>query len=460
MDSKYWDKNQLDSNTYYIYTLTGYKQDSNTDHFGPFYAPNFPPGSFERCHRTCDGTTYAYSLTGFENYNGADWARLSNYYKYLANGQYETRVYEYMTVNQFNYIYSTPHASNYWFNYYRLNSDFGWMVNSNQVLLLSNNNSNIQYKDRNGVLILDNTVYAVQKTMGKWRGPERFTDVLPNINAFCNPDFDFMVDKFNLLYPFSNYFEESTNNPMPLLSCDEPINNGMIDDIDPDDGESFIDCLGVLIDPQSETDYTNFANYVAIIRDCIREQTGQSFGLYFDNPDISFNYAELWPNYIGKIILKQLEGEIEPIELNYSEFFNENGVYIGQPFITPKGLYEVILVGENARMLTHLIELKENSINMWQQADFLNVNLFPNPITDHSYSLTLSSSNRDVAFTYNMYDANATLRESERFVLRAGQTIQVTYNAFVNAYPDGIMTHQFIFDDGSQKTVTGLKVMN
>lgn len=450
MPELYWNRELQDSNDRYYFTIKGTKSDNSTFIDGPHYLPDFPVGGELGCHGICNGSMYAYSLDAYSNYFTTDHAVLDNYYKQLANGAVETRVYEYMTTSQLNAIY----LDGYLKDFYNLNNASGYDEQNGKVIQLTNNNPLIQYRDRNGLLISDPVVYGVQKTMGKWRGQLFMIDWVNSYSDFCEPDIQDMITKFNLHVGFSSYNEPYIGTPVPNLECDQvsyaEFNHSL------PDGNEYFDCLNKIIDPQDEVG--NFTQYISSIRECVDDYLEYSFESNFDDPNTHNNYSYLWPKYIAKIILKNSDGEISPIELDYNALFNEKGEYIGSTFFTPSGLYEVILVGENSNTLTQLVELKKDVYNGFRMADFLNVILYPNPLIDNSYSIQLQTMDNEVSFIYKMFDANSNLRETESIAMDAGKNLTRSYSSFVSAYPNGLMVHQFIFSDGSVKTVTGLKI--
>lgn len=453
MPELYWNRELQDSNDRYYFTIKGTKSDNSTFIDGPHYLPDFPVGGEIGCHRSCNGSMYAYSLDAYSNYFTTDHAVLDNYYKQLANGAVETKVYEYMTYSQLNALYD----DGYWESFYNLNViDDDKFVG--HVIQLTNNNPLIQYRDRNGLLISEPTVYGVRKTMGKWRNHLYMIDWANSYSDFCEPNIQDMITKFNLHVGFSNYNEPVAGTPVPNLECDQVSFSGFNHSLP--DGNLFIECLEELIDPQDEADYLNMDQYIALIAKCIKNQIESSFENYWNDPNITNDYSEFWPDKVAKIVIKNVEDYNILFELNYHERFNETGQYIGASYFTPKGLYELKLIGENSNIFTVLFEIKKDVDNGLKMSDFLDVVLYPNPITESTYNINLSANENDVTFVYKMFDTNSNLRETESFAIGAGKSISRIYSSLVSEYPNGLMIHQFVFSDGSIKTVTGLKTSN
>lgn len=450
LDPSYWSTAHTDPMEKHFITVTGVNTNGPNLETGPVKVTNGPWGGYYVCGKSCVGPTYAWTLLFADLEYSVDYVYLAPYMVADEEFGITAKVYQYMGQTEYDNMW----ASQYWKSYYELSNEL-YHINQQDIIIYSNVSSADNYKDRDG-LLLTGTVYAVRKTMGPWRGKEINHSYALGYGYWCSQSLTDAMNIMNLNFPFSNYTEPPFGTPLPNLACAgyaEYSTPGF-----PEGGGTFIDCMSGVIDPTFGIDILNFDSYLAAAKDCMDEA---NIGDFLDDPGITVNYDDKWPASVNRMFLIRVSDPTStPIELIYDDMLDGNGDFKLKIFNTPKGLYKVLLVGENHQIFPLFVEVTDDVTNGYQMKNELEVSVSPNPATVATFSTTVTSA-VDMVVDYEVYDANNVLRYTDQFSLTEGiPYTKLVDLAFVSRFPDGVIVHRFICPDATVKTFTSLKVSN
>jgi hypothetical protein len=149
--------------------------------------------------------------------------------------------------------------------------------------------------------------------------------------------------------------------------------------------------------------------------------------------------------------------------LNYSlsltkdQIINSSGEITAPDITLNKGLYRLNLFTDEFGLITWVFEVENNIVITSNQADFLTPTIYPVPITENQFQLKLEAAAK-VKFTYKLYDNNMNEIYSKNFVIQKDEERTHTIKPHGNGnIPQGFLYNQFIFEDGSLKTITTIK---
>lgn len=453
LDPSYWSTAHTEPMEKHFITVTGINSNGPNLESGPLKVTNGPWGGYYVCGKSCVGPTYAWTLlyADLNLANSGDQVYLHPYMIQDEEFGITAKTYQYMGETEYNNIWTAQ----YWTSYYQLTNEI-YHIQQGDILIYSGVTSSDNYKDRDG-LLLTGIVYAVRKTMGPWRGHEISHSYGLGYGTWCSQSLSYNMNMMNSNFQFYTLSEPPFGTPVPNLECAGYAEFNTPDF--PEGGGTFIDCMSGVIDPyDSETDIHSFDSYLASANDCMDEA---NIGDFLDDPGITVNYDDKWPASVNRMFLIRVSDPTStPIELIYDDMLDGNGDFKLKIFHTPKGLYKVLLVGENHQIFPLFVEVTDDVTNGYQMKNELEVSVSPNPATVATFSTTVTSA-VDMVVDYEVYDANNVLRYTDQFSLTEGiPYTKLVDLAFVSRFPDGVIVHRFICPDATVKTFTSLKISN
>ena len=187
-----------------------------------------------------------------------------------------------------------------------------------------------------------------------------------------------------------------------------------------------------------------------------------------------------WWTLVNRIIIADLgdgTGGTEPIIINTARFFNSNeggnsepddgtggdpgdgttgvsGEWNGSQFTLNPGLYSIGIAFKNGNYVPHVVEVPVAVYNVYEQANFFEAQIFPNPITGDQFQINMQAQ-VTMKFDYEIWDFYGNQLYSRNFVMHIEQDRTHTINK--NNLPSGLLLHRFVFEDGSVKSIQTLK---
>lgn len=138
----------------------------------------------------------------------------------------------------------------------------------------------------------------------------------------------------------------------------------------------------------------------------------------------------------------------EPINLSPSLLIDSSGNLTPFNFILQKGLYNLVLLDEEYNSFRFLFELDNNIEHSIQKADFVDVNIFPNPIDESKQQITTRVNPLiNTNYTYTIVDVNNNQYYASFGSLYQNDEVDIIIQT--ENLPSGQLFHRFVFDDGS-----------
>jgi len=159
--------------------------------------------------------------------------------------------------------------------------------------------------------------------------------------------------------------------------------------------------------------------------------------------------------YAG-ISVTELSGQGNIIaNLSMDDLLDEEGNWVNIPLTLQKGLYWVNIIMADGSVYPHVDEKTSGNNPENSMSNYLNVNIFPVPIVENYFNMTISAS-RDLAFEYHLYDFNGVEIYQSDFKVKSGssETVQIKPECEL---PSGYYINLFKFPDGSQTSILTTK---
>lgn len=134
------------------------------------------------------------------------------------------------------------------------------------------------------------------------------------------------------------------------------------------------------------------------------------------------------------------------LSLDYNNLFTEDGVFNGFSGTIGAGLNKMSISFNNGSYTSGYFYLEEEQDVSISLSDLVGLTVFPNPITENEFNITLNSI-ATLSFTYNLYDEQGNLIYSKDFSTLGDESAR--YSIEPNFIPSGIMLHRLQFEDGS-----------
>lgn len=385
--------------------------------------------SYSPCYAECIGGTYAYAirlrLKGIPpSGSGPSHLKLSgavpsdpdNVLPYY---------YEYMSPIRFSTLGSSSSST----GYYHVPewNPYGKGVGS-QIIKVNgvapgdedaDGNAYVDYQG-NG---LTGTVYGVKKYLGDWAWANGIrSNVLAGGGEQCAQSFNYFMTQFNAGADFNA-------GPGPDLECGSSGGS-------PGGGSSG----DAGLDPCGDE---NWGNYWDCVKDLV--------------PDIGSPLNPIWGDELIEIIVypfMAIEGTT-PIILTKDQFYNEELEFTGHSISMDEGLYLYELHYDDGSVRTTFFENEEAIDYIWTQEEMVTVTIFPVPIIEDSFEMTLEAI-ESVSFTYTLLTFDGEVLFTEDYILPAGasETFLITPEIGI---PAGELVNNFNFNDGSSKSIITIK---
>ncbi|MBI4646079.1 MAG: hypothetical protein HY738_05635 [Bacteroidia bacterium] len=263
----------------------------------------------------------------------------------------------------------------------------------------------------------------------------------------------------------------------PPLEC-MPAENGCSSADDDQSDESNASCSSINILTPDGSPFIvgvdgDLWDYMELVWDC------QFPGFFGGTPLPITPGNATWWDYVDMIIFVDLnESNSEQFVINTAKFFNSNadgnnfannngngsingsnnqgnnGEWKGPEFTLNKSLYSVGIVLKNGKYIPHVFETAAVVQNKNELANMLDINVFPNPLIDKKFNINFKAkATLKVEYRLKGFYGNELHRQT--FVIHKDQDITHVINR--NNIPTGLLYHQFLFEDGSQKSLQTIK---
>ncbi|WP_343633403.1 hypothetical protein [Fluviicola sp.] len=395
------------------------------------FCPECTPNTWT-CSKTCNGTTYAYTLNitaedlGVgQTSMGRVW--ISDAYSAVApNANAGNYYYEAITPTEFTIrgAYITAH-------------NLDWYVMSNVV-------STDQIRDANNN-VLTGTVYFVQKTLGQfsWADGNRTTDFLVDQS---NCSLNFMINRMN-------QFPSPDNNNTGILQCfpawpsQAGAGGGLVNK--PYNGPGSL--ADVLVT------YYTLSYYIIDCNDDLSEELCVHFGCSEPwEPEPGEGTGGNLPTAPdfgdGKLLYVKVSNVNDPdmsITLTPDQIFD-----YGREYIAPSlkdlesGLYRMTFVFDDFSAAQFLAEHHADTYEPITNSDFATLTVSPNPIQNETliYDVTV---NRNMSFDIEVYSLAGDFISTEHVKLLAGESLRRQKSLPKKNYPYSQVRVKLVFADGS-----------
>jgi hypothetical protein len=429
----------------YLYALVGYDTNGNIVSEEPA-KPCIGDGTpmFPIHHWNCNGIDYTFSVILYSNESFSlgtlqlEGPFGTSYYEYLRPFELPCAQGENADWPYFNEAYSFDYA-----NCANLGS-------SPNVLVIDNipiaGVYPVDYYDRNGVQITTSTVYGLQKK--NWRWPVQIT--IGNIAAPINfistyPTTDNILNYLNTFSDVANLINQGIIEEEPYCSAGGGVTNYLETTID-DATKCFQNNTNSDTDPDNDVDVDTdgdidiFDDYSAFIN-CLEAASGATTG----NEQIS----QLMVSLIGYNESTIIQ------DLHKPNFYDQSGNWQYPTFSLNPGLHYIQMISNSGKILNYYKEIKNTQTTSQTMASFCDITIYEVPIIGNDYKLNFSTS-ANVEFKYKVYTSQSQLLYSEEYDLETGFNSSLPVEIEMGI-PSGLIIHQFLFSDGSVKTVTTIK---
>ncbi|MGF1565762.1 MAG: hypothetical protein ACFCUH_10385 [Flavobacteriales bacterium] len=419
---------------------------------------------YEGCSVTCDGPNYAWRIQQFVHPNNGSanyqferafrlttsevtgWPSTAPYYEYMGLEAFKSAC----TVDGEGHSL-TIYATNW---YGVLQEDWGWPnsvgLNGFAPRIIRVPNIGV-FRDAYGYIIspvLHNEIVGIQKIKGQWDGP--FIQVGPYVNPTAQ-----CVQVDNSWMNLINFSDEWNDEFTTDLTCVGSWYDGEVYDTE-DVWCAFWNTEGgdiLTYDPDFGDAYGwDEIFFNDIMGDC---PDAPSFA-GIDAVKSFFNFLPDSGSINSVVITKMGKQGPEPyLHLDYKAFFDVNNMFKGFSHTFERGIYSLMMITQQGQPVFRMLDVRGNMTISGTYADFIDVNVFPVPITGNTYQISLLSP-LQTRVNYILADANGTVLHRQLLSLEGGE--QGTFRmAPRSGVPSGVHVHRFEFADGSYTTVTSTK---
>lgn len=380
----------------------------------------------------CVGSTYAFEIKKYRNSVTQEQYFAFEDTHFNTQGSSATPYYEYVGGGTMSNIHLTDYVNNIYTNpntirygeYHNLNT-LSPGVNSKVVIFNNPYPCQPHYKNASGTIITDPVIYGVQKYKGPW--------AVNSLTGTClNPPVltDFWVGDIMGAIDVINIYGDPTPCGMKEVACDGTY-------------EAF---------PQAAKIDTTVKDF--------NIQPLDTIVWVWEIPEEVEGIANLgvsvdWLPY-GAVIINKLSGTPNTVvNIAVADMIDEEGDWIDIPLNLSKGLYEILLVMEDGSIYPIHFEKIVDGENSLTMSDYLNVNIFPVPIEENYFNMTLSAT-QAVEFEYTLFSFNGELIYSNSYVIENGssETFQIEPESELQA---GYYINYFEFSDGSTMSILTVK---
>ena len=383
------------------------------------------PSTYNACQWKCVGSNYAYSITLSVDDNGQNGLLTV---APTSNGA--VPYYEYMSPTQFADLDASD------LSFYNVSS-WNYLANPVKIVKLTGVPTGT-YSNAQNSPITSSTVYGVQKFIGPWVSSYANMSSPTNLSeADCNQNFGWAL---------SQIFEPSGT---PSLTCNGSSGGTSGGNPPPSSGEielpePFEPCIDAFdeylivnsFEPFPDQLFTLGWWYVGAqeLFDCIS----------------GVNNSPSWPEEIAYITIAPYGNSGNEVVLSEATVYSPNGEFIGPKLDFLKGLYWTTIQFTNCAHRTIFFEALGDFTSAMQQADFLDVTVFPVPIIGDEFNIHLQAT-ATVKFEYFLYDFDGNTLFRRKYVLHKDHEVTRLISPSGNTViPNGQLVNKFVFEDGSE----------
>jgi len=319
--------------------------------------------------------------------------------------------------------------------------------NAGKYFHLNNILHNDNIRDDVGSLIVGNS-YVVEKTAGFWKDKdgdwfETTSDGSHYLSQFGNEP---SVGWINLINQKLGI--ECACNPIPSNDNDN----------DPDDNGST---------GWHEEWYNDFAHLennwgkpvtpIFELLEAIRIDLSNKRDYSHDNDIPWWPSNEVTHLLIFPISVDGTEAIGEPIlQISKHLVVNEDGSINSYSLELEPGLYTVKMFIKDYGLMDVFFEVNEYSIQSYPISNYLNVEIFPVPITANETLTVKANSNFTMNYTYYLTDETGKQLSKKEVYSKPNESVEFKFDS--NNLPDGQLFHKFVFEDGSETVYQSIKM--
>jgi hypothetical protein len=297
------------------------------------------------------------------------------------------------------------------------------------------------YHNRFGDAI-SGTIYGVQKYYGDY------------VNDYMEIESGALADDpSSLTFPFvMELVNNNVNNPV-AIDCDASFSNGGIPPGENPGSQSNEPCIETYYETLGTAAYSHDGGYTYTVFTVVQLFTLPCFtDPVVGTPGGGFPVGQTgfsWPADLSVVTIHPIGPKAgASITLKYSDFYDENGTFIGTPITLPAGLLMVGYQFSDASYRAAYVYNKEESTVRFAQSDFVSYTAYPVPITGDDFHLQVEATER-VSFTYMVRDVDGNVLFSDNYELEKGTALDRVIEPR-GGIPVGMLFNTLTFGDGSQ----------
>jgi len=319
--------------------------------------------------------------------------------------------------------------------------------NAGKYFHLNNILHNDNIRDDVGSLIVGNS-YVVEKTAGFWKDKdgdwfETTSDGSHYLSQFGNEP---SVGWINLINQKLGI--ECACNPIPSNDNDN----------DPDDNgrtgwhEEWYNDFAHL-----ENNWGKPVTPIFELLEAIRIDLSNKRDYSHDNDIPWWPSNEVTHLLIFPISVDGTEAIGEPIlQISKHLVVNEDGSINSYSLELEPGLYTVKMFIKDYGLMDVFFEVNEYSIQSYPISNYLNVEIFPVPITANETLTVKANSNFTMNYTYYLTDETGKQLSKKEVYSKPNESVEFKFDS--NNLPDGQLFHKFVFEDGSETVYQSIKM--
>lgn len=425
------------------YDANGGKHAYDTDvSTGTYQGMNGEAGSLRRCGAICDGQrqgyAYAYETYVMEyftsqnpNGTGAGSVNVDIATKYQQDA---------VNVPYYAYVPTSNIQNHFWLNYQYTPAQYQNEADQNPLLMSPVLNT-IDLGPGVGIMDPSNQWVSgyyrmIAKNLGPWRlhaASMQYPGL--SVSQVCNYDINFFINTVNSNPNYSGPDLECYGNGFALQNAQTSQFDG--------------DCLPIQSGNMMATldGFNSALDVLDAIEDCIDPSTGP--GHWWEE----LGYASL-EHIFSPELGSGGDGTTSPEVFGYSY---SRGVFANTGVLT-EGLYRLNAVTRSGEYFPLIVEVKEKQTFTFAQKDMMDVNFFPVPIVDNTYTMDLS-----IGFSgkllYQLIDDKGNVIYEETLDVKktaTGETHRVKVQSDIEI-PSGLLFNRFVCPDGSVYAETIMK---
>jgi len=135
---------------------------------------------------------------------------------------------------------------------------------------------------------------------------------------------------------------------------------------------------------------------------------------------------------------------------------NEDGSINSFNFTLEPGLYTLKMFVSDYGILDFYFEVDENSLQSFPLSNYLDVSIFPVPLTANETLSVVAISNFTMKYTYSLTDEKGNIIELKEVWSKPNELVKFIFDS--NNLPKGQLFHKFVFSDGSEVIYQSIKM--